>query len=306
MIKVFGKNKEKTTDAPMGSAEYNKFIRAAYMDTVNEAVILSDDLDESLSRYDEIVITMSKLKSEKEMIEHNIMSLMKENEIAYVKNRKITWKKVQRTSFDAKTLKEEEPEIYNKYSKTSSIRMFKIKQEVLYGYLQICLFILLERRENYGEVQQRGEVAVYFFLTNGNTTQIGVYKILVKEIAFYTGISEKMVEKLMDKLENEYHMIKYNKNTHEIAIVHWAKYNMNKLGGKPIMDCISSELKKVQDVSLLKIILEDVAKEKVRALFLKEIKEREGRENNKDDSLYEKPSEEELRKVRQLYGQGRQ
>ena len=71
-------------------------------------------------------------------------------------------------------------------------------------------------------------------------------------------------------------MIKYNKNTHEIAIVHWAKYNMNKLGGKPIMDCISSELKKVQDVSLLKIVLEEVAKEKVRALFLKEIKEREG------------------------------
>ena len=111
----------------MGSAEYNKFIRGAYMDTVNEAVILSDDLDESLSRYDEIVSTMSKLKSEKEMIEHNIMSLMKENEIAYVKNRKITWKKVQRTSFDAKTLKEEEPEIYNKYSKTSNIRVFKIK-----------------------------------------------------------------------------------------------------------------------------------------------------------------------------------
>ena len=68
------------------------------------------------------------------------------------------------------------------------------------------------------------------------------------------------------------------------------------------MDCISSELKKAQDVSLLKIVLKDVAKEKVRALFLKEIKEREGREKNKDDDLYEKPSEEELRKVRQLYG----
>lgn len=68
------------------------------------------------------------------------------------------------------------------------------------------------------------------------------------------------------------------------------------------MDCISSELKKVQDVSLLKIVLKEVAKEKVRALFLKEIKEREGREKNKDDDLYEKPSEEELRKVRQLYG----
>ena len=127
MIKVFGKSKEKTTDAPMGSAEYGKFIRAAYMDTVNEAVILSDDLDESLSRYDEIVSNMSKLKSEKEMIEQNIMSLMKENEIAYVKSRKITWKKIERTSFDAKALKEEDPEIYNKYSKTTSIRMFKIR-----------------------------------------------------------------------------------------------------------------------------------------------------------------------------------
>ena len=52
---------------------------------------------------------------------------MKENEIAYVKNRKITWKKSVRTSLDTKSLKEEEPEIYNKYSKISSSRMFKIK-----------------------------------------------------------------------------------------------------------------------------------------------------------------------------------
>ena len=191
----------------------------------------------------------------------------------------------------------------------------------------------------------------------------------MKEIAFFTGISANQVAMLMDKLENEYHMIKYNKNTHEIAIVHWAKYNMNKLGGKPIIDCISSELKRVDDVSLLKVILEDITREEIRKLFLKEIKEREDRvkrkesderegeeirgkedrtgrkesegkeeirergnkkdnprvEMNKkgegkkygfgvyskgkfassvkgeDDSLYEKPSEEQLRKVKELY-----
>ena len=141
----------------------------------------------------------------------------------------------------------------------------------------------------------------------------------------------------MEKLENEYHMIKYNKNTHEIAIVHWAKYNMNKLGGKPIIDCISSELKRVDDVSLLEVVLADITREEIRKLFLKEIKEREERqekekkknnkktENNKkgdekkhglgvhskgkfassvkgeDDSLYEKPSEEQLRKIKALY-----
>ncbi|KHS57793.1 MAG: hypothetical protein E6371_02225 [Terrisporobacter othiniensis] len=127
MKKVFGKNKGNKIGAPVGSAEYGKFIREAYMDTVSEAVVLSDDLHESLSRYDEIVDSISKLKSEKDIIEHSIMTLMKENEIAYVKNRKITWKKSVRTSLDTKSLKEEEPEIYKKYSKISSSRMFKIR-----------------------------------------------------------------------------------------------------------------------------------------------------------------------------------
>lgn len=127
MKKVFGKNKGNKIGVPVGSAEYGKLIREAYMDTVSEAVVLSDDLHESLSRYDEIVDSISKLKSEKDIIEHSIMTLMKENEIAYVKNRKITWKKSVRISLDTKSLKEEEPEIYKKYSKISSSRMFKIK-----------------------------------------------------------------------------------------------------------------------------------------------------------------------------------
>ena len=127
MKKVFGKNKGNKIGAPVGSAEYGKLIREAYMDTVSEAVVLSDDLHDSLSRYDEIASSISKLKSEKDIIEHSIMTLMKENEIAYVKNRKITWKKSVRTSLDTKSLKEEEPEIYKKYSKISSSRMFKIK-----------------------------------------------------------------------------------------------------------------------------------------------------------------------------------
>ena len=127
MKKVLGKNKGNKIGAPVGSAEYGKLIREAYMDTVSEAVVLSDDLHESLSRYDEIARSISELKSEKDIIEHSIMTLMKENEIAYVKNRKITWKKSVRTSLDTKSLKEEEPEIYKKYSKISSSRMFKIK-----------------------------------------------------------------------------------------------------------------------------------------------------------------------------------
>lgn len=136
------------------------------------------------------------------------------------------------------------------------------------------------------------------------------------------------ISMMMDKFENEYNIIKYNKKTHEIAIVHWSKYNMNRLGGKPICDCISSELKRVEDVSLLKVILNDITREEIRKLFLKEIEERENKSKSndnkigevkkhefrtypkskfassvegEDDTLYEKPSEEQLRRVRELY-----
>lgn len=112
---------------PVGSAEYGKLVREMYKDTVNEVKILSDDLYESVCRRDRIIESITELKQEKEVIEQTIMELMKENDIAFVKNRKITWKKISRTTFDSKLLKEEEPEIYEKYSKVTSSRIFKIR-----------------------------------------------------------------------------------------------------------------------------------------------------------------------------------
>ena len=55
------------------------------------------------------------------------MGLMKENEIVYIKERKITWKKTSRVSFDTKLFKLEEPELYEKYCRVSNNRLFKIK-----------------------------------------------------------------------------------------------------------------------------------------------------------------------------------
>ena len=154
-----------------------------------------------------------------------------------------------------------------------------------------------------------------YLLTNCNTTQIGVYKILIKEISFMTGFTEETVSIMMDRFENEYNIIKYNKKTREICIVNWAKYNLNKLGGKPIYDCIKSELKHVEDVSLLGIILSYITKEEIRKLFIEAINERK-RENDEfrklskgeftykskkeDDELYGKPSEEQLKRAREL------
>ena len=127
MKKLSKRTKEAEILAPLGSAEYGRRVREIYSETLNEPVILSDTLYDTLSKYDEIVDSINKLKNEKDRIEHTIMSLMKENDTAYIKDRIVTWKKTTRSSLDAKRLKEEEPEIYYKYSKVSSSRVFKIK-----------------------------------------------------------------------------------------------------------------------------------------------------------------------------------
>ena len=127
MKKLLKRTKETEILAPLGSAEYGRRVREIYSETLNEPVILSDTLYDTLSKHDEIVDSINKLKNEKDRIEHTIMGLMKENDTAYIKDRIVTWKKTTRSSLDAKRLKEEEPEIYAKYSKVSSSRVFKIK-----------------------------------------------------------------------------------------------------------------------------------------------------------------------------------
>ena len=145
-----------------------------------------------------------------------------------------------------------------------------------------------------------------FLLTNPNTTQIGVYKILPKEIAFMTGFEEEEVSIMLELFEKEYKLIKYNKLTHEIAIVHWARYNLNKAGGKPMMDCISSELSRVEDVSLLQVILDHIKNEKIKQLYINAIrreKEKSSKVKDEGEVIYERPSEEQLRRARELYKQ---
>ena len=127
MKKLSKRTKDAEILAPLGSAEYGRRVREIYSETLNEPVILSDTLYDTLSKHDEIVDSINKLKNEKDRIEHTIMSLMKENDTAYIKDRIVTWKKTTRSSLDTKRLKEEEPEIYSKYIKLSSSRVFKIK-----------------------------------------------------------------------------------------------------------------------------------------------------------------------------------
>jgi hypothetical protein len=80
-----------------------------------------------------------------------------------------------------------------------------------------------------------------YLLTNPNSTQIGIYQITKKQMAFDLGYSIESVHALMDRFIHHHKVIRYNPETRELAIKSWGKYNLQK-GGMPIMDCIFSEL----------------------------------------------------------------
>lgn len=109
----------------------------------------------------------------------------------------------------------------------------------------------------------------FFFillLSNPQTTQIGVYQVTKKQLAFWMGYSEESIRALMDRFINHHKCIKYNPDTREIAIKNWGKYNLTK-GGKPIVDLLNKELKEVKDIELIKYVIPSIEKSDIRKIF---------------------------------------
>ncbi|MCM3653960.1 DnaD domain protein [Metabacillus litoralis] len=105
-----------------------------------------------------------------------------------------------------------------------------------------------------------------YLLTNPHTTQIGIYRITKKQMAFDLGYSIESVHSLMERFTRHHKLIRYNPETRELAIKNWGKDNLHK-GGKPIMDCILSELKEVEDTSLIRYVAEKIHKQEIRSLY---------------------------------------
>lgn len=109
----------------------------------------------------------------------------------------------------------------------------------------------------------------YFFLyllTNESTTQIGIYQITKKQMAFDLGYSPESTNALLQRFTDHHKLIRYNTETREIAIKNWGKYNLSK-GGKPIIDCIKKELALVKDLTLIEYVGSYVEKDDIRQLY---------------------------------------
>ncbi|MCM3012514.1 conserved phage C-terminal domain-containing protein [Bacillus subtilis] len=105
-----------------------------------------------------------------------------------------------------------------------------------------------------------------YLLTNPFTTQIGIYSITKKQMAFDIGYSIESINSLMERFQNHHRLVVYNSDTREIAIIKWGKYNLNK-AGKPMMDCIEKELQEVKDKTLIELVYPHIPNDAIRESF---------------------------------------
>lgn len=97
-----------------------------------------------------------------------------------------------------------------------------------------------------------------YLLTNTRTTQLGVYKISRKAMSYDTGYTKEAIDSLLDRFQTKYEMVKYNTETNEIAVKNYLKHSIVK-GGKPVLDCLIQDEKKINDKALVPFAISSLA-----------------------------------------------
>ena len=96
-----------------------------------------------------------------------------------------------------------------------------------------------------------------YLLTNPHTTQLGIYSINVRHMAFELGYSIDTVKVLLERFQDKYNIIKYDYGTKEIAVKNYLVYSIIK-GGAPVRDCLIKELKHVKNKKLIEYVFGNI------------------------------------------------
>lgn len=123
-----------------------------------------------------------------------------------------------------------------------------------------------------------------YLLTNPFSTQLGIYEISIKQVAFHLGYSMDSVRNLIDRFENKYGMIIFSKNTNEIAIKNFLRHSIIK-GGKPVEECIKREMSKVKNKSLISKVFYHISDKDDLNVTVKKIISEFQNENHNDNEI---------------------
>lgn len=111
---------------PDGSKTADLAIAERFKETQGTTILLSG-FDERLRRRQELLTVMEHMETEKRQIDQELKLYLGNAETAENEHFRVSWKNVSRSSLDEKRLKEEEPEIYEKYCRITTSRRFTVK-----------------------------------------------------------------------------------------------------------------------------------------------------------------------------------
>ena len=97
-----------------------------------------------------------------------------------------------------------------------------------------------------------------YLLTNPHTTQLGIYPLNKRVMAFELGYSLETVTVLLERFEVKYNIIRYSPETSEIAVRNYLRHSIIK-GGQPVEDLLMKEISKVKDKSLLTYVFDGIS-----------------------------------------------
>ena len=136
-----------------------------------------------------------------------------------------------------------------------------------------------------------------YLLTNSKTKQCGIYELPMRIIETETGYNIETIDNLINRFE-EYKKIVYDKSTKEIYLKNWTKHN--KITSFKVKKCVEKELSKVKSKDLIKLFLEETSKYGYEVDYNLENIQDKGENNFKDESIYSKPTDEQIEEVRKL------
>lgn len=110
-----------------GSDAAKNLLDSLYRGGISEQIVMPDEAVEYVDAYIEACVEEDNAKAKKQEAANRIKEIMGDYDKATCLGHSISWKPVSSERLDSKALKEQEPEIYAKYAKTTVARRFTLK-----------------------------------------------------------------------------------------------------------------------------------------------------------------------------------
>ena len=126
--KDFWENYVQTNHPPQvdGSSATCLYLSNKYKESKDTTMELPAECAGTITEYHHINDSLTDLKYRKEELANQLKDILKSCEKGYINDQCVSWKRIEKNNFDAKTFQNEHPSLYKKYLKTSEYRRFQV------------------------------------------------------------------------------------------------------------------------------------------------------------------------------------